>query len=650
MACLEPHSLADYQLEKLDEASCHEVEEHLSACALCRERLAALQSEVAPTHVPGRSPRPSAQHTGPAWPAAADLAETIALRAAPPRVLRSIWDREMTVRRSAPPPHAAPDSFAPGSQIGRYVVLRKLGAGGMGEVYAAYDPELDRTVALKLVHPDLAEDSGRTFFNEELFAEAKTLARFSHPNVITVHDAGTFGHQVFMTMELVEGGTLREWLARQPRSWREVREVFLSAGRGLLAAHQAGLVHRDFKPENVLIGTDGRVRVTDFGLARRADSERGGELSGADSGREGAAQPIQFAGTPAYMAPEQLAGKSAGPAADQFSFCVALYEALHGRRPFEVTQTPAGLALDWRPSAPRVRVPARVRRALQRGLSADPDERFEDMGRLLAELDRSSVGRGHFAVAAAAAALLAAALAFAVRGGAAPVCTGAPAALAEVWNPSAAEAGKRAFLATGVVGAAETWERVRSALDRYGEAWTSAHTEACEATRVRGEQSEEALDLRMGCLHRRRSALGSLVELFARADADIVRHAAMAVSALDPLDPCSDLQALAEQVPPPASAELRARVESARAELETARAAARRQVQGRGRRRRARSHRRRGDRVRPAARRGRARPRDAAVQVRGASPKAKRRSSTPCARRARPATPRRSCSRARSSP
>ena len=221
-----------------------------------------------------------------------------------------------------------------GAQVGRYVVLDLVGEGAMGQVYAAYDPVLDRKVAIKLLHP-LVEGAEA---QERLLREAKSLARVAHPNLVGVHDAGAFRDSVFIAMEFVEGQTLRAWLQPRTRNQREVLDAFLQAGRGLAAAHAAGLVHRDFKPENVLVGRDGRVRVSDFGLARDvAEPSRPAELAPDAALLE--TPKLQTAtgalvGTPAYMAPEQLAGRRADARADQFSFAVALYEGLSGQRPF----------------------------------------------------------------------------------------------------------------------------------------------------------------------------------------------------------------------------------------------------------------------------------------------------------------------------
>jgi eukaryotic-like serine/threonine-protein kinase len=281
---------------------------------------------------------------------------------------------------------------APGEHIGRYIVNARLGEGGMGVVYAARDPSLDRNVALKLLHADLASD-GRSAAGR-LMREAQAMARLSHPNVVTVHDIGTYENRLFMAMEMIEGQTLRQWLAERTRSWTEIVGVFQHAGNGLVAAHRVQLVHRDFKPENVLVGADGRVCVTDFGLARSvaqiATPEPGSPTHSAQS-----PAGLMFTktghqiGTPAYMAPEQFSGTATDARTDQFSFCVALYEALYGHRPFEgynvetlsqnvlagVTRTPA-----------ESRVPQAIHAAVLRGLSVAPADRFRSMDELLAEL------------------------------------------------------------------------------------------------------------------------------------------------------------------------------------------------------------------------------------------------------------------------
>ena len=274
----------------------------------------------------------------------------------------------------------------PGDTLGRYVVREVLGAGGMGVVYAAEDPRLGRRVALKLLKHAQAGEEART----RLLREAQAMARLSHPNVLPVFDLGTTEDgQVFLAMELVRGPTLAGWLHERERPWSDVLEVFLAAGRGLAAAHREGLVHRDFKPANVLVGTDGRPRVTDFGLVREvreaASAEPGTETVTDDATltRVGA-----VAGTPAYMSPEQHAGHAVDARADQFSFCVALYEALHGQRPFaeDARGETRWSKRDTASGAPRL--PKHLREALDRGLALSPSARFDSMDALLEALSR----------------------------------------------------------------------------------------------------------------------------------------------------------------------------------------------------------------------------------------------------------------------
>jgi serine/threonine protein kinase len=217
--------------------------------------------------------------------------------------------------------------IADGARVGRFLIERLVGSGAMGHVYAAYDPQLDRRIALKVLRPEVRAGDHEA----RLLREARLAAKLTHENIIVVYDVGVLpGDQLFVAMELVEGRTLRQWLADEKRGWREVLAVLASAGRGLAAAHASGLVHRDFKPDNVLVGSDGRVRVTDFGLARSA--------SAATPLPDDVTTPLTvtgaLVGTPAYMAPEQLRGEHADARSDLFGFCVSLYEALSGERPF----------------------------------------------------------------------------------------------------------------------------------------------------------------------------------------------------------------------------------------------------------------------------------------------------------------------------
>lgn len=287
--------------------------------------------------------------------------------------------------------------------VGRYSVLRRLGVGGTSVVYRAYDPTLDRNVALKLIAP---WGDSRSF--KRLQREARAMAQLQHPNVAVVHEVGIHRERCFIAMELVEGQTAKHWATETARPWSEIVRVYLQAGRGLLAAHRAGLVHRDFKPNNVLVGDDGRVRVVDFGLARPAAYDPSGDLIlpadtspglilEADGSQVASADDTQpsdltghgiISGTPAYMAPEQHAGETATPQSDQFAFAVSLWEALYRQRPFPGrTAFAVANAIangELTPPPERSRVPIWVERLMRQSLSHDPDARFDSMGSLLA--------------------------------------------------------------------------------------------------------------------------------------------------------------------------------------------------------------------------------------------------------------------------
>ena len=295
-----------------------------------------------------------------------------------------------------------PGALHPGTRVDRYQILEIVGRGGMGEVFAAYHPDLDRRIALKVVNETGPETADRRV---RLLREARAIARLSHPNVITVYDAGTFGDRVYVAMEFVDGQTIDRWRTAQPRSWREILDVFVAAGRGLAAAHAAGIVHRDFKPQNVMIGRNGVVRVMDFGLALLAQGEREPPAHAAspeEAAKAADALPTvtragMILGTPAYMAPEQFTGKPADARSDQFSFCVALYEALHGERPF---QGEGVLSLSFSVTEGELRtppksgnIPAWVRRPILRGLRPDPRDRHPSMDALIAAIDRDPASR-----------------------------------------------------------------------------------------------------------------------------------------------------------------------------------------------------------------------------------------------------------------
>jgi len=284
--------------------------------------------------------------------------------------------------------------------IGRYQVLGTIGQGGMGIVVKAHDPQLARTIAIKLVRPRRRRDGSATEDRARLLREARALAALSHPNVVPVYDVGEHDDGLFVAMQFIEGADMRTWLVRERPPWRRVLGVFRAAGRGLAAAHAAGIVHRDFKPANVLVGDDGRVRVVDFGLARAGASSSDEADDGPSALLGGVTQTGVLVGTPTYMAPEQFAdtraptraGKRADARADQYAFCVSMFEAFHGALPFAAADLRTLLGLkraaripDPPPGSP---IPPALHAAIVRGLAADPDERFGSMPDLLRELRR----------------------------------------------------------------------------------------------------------------------------------------------------------------------------------------------------------------------------------------------------------------------
>jgi tetratricopeptide (TPR) repeat protein/predicted Ser/Thr protein kinase len=468
----------------------------------------------------------------------------------------------------------SPESIARGTVIGRYVVLSKLGAGGMGIVLAAYDPELDRKIALKLLKTQ-GQSSART----RLQREAQAMAKLDHRNVVAVHDVGLHEDQLFVAMEFVAGKTLGAWMAEveHPRPWQEVVRVFAEAGRGLATAHEAGLVHRDFKPDNVMLGDDGRVRVMDFGLARAKGDESEDEVADLKSSVEHASgkhllvsrltQTGAMLGTPAYMSPEQFEGTAADARSDQFGFCVSLYEALYGTRPFAGKTLPqlcrAVTQGQVEPAPKGVSVPAWLRAIVVRGLASEPEKRWPSMQALLEALaaDPAIRRRKWFAIAGMAGLLGGATwgVAWSVRADA-QTCTGFEERLAGVWDMGRRAKVRSAIEGTKLSYAPGTWERVEQGLDEYAQQWVAAREQACEATH-KGEQSEDLLDLRMACLDERLQHVKATVEVLAAADETVVNKAVAAVAGLPRLERCADVDALMSSIPPPEDEEVRKRVE-----------------------------------------------------------------------------------------
>jgi eukaryotic-like serine/threonine-protein kinase len=466
-----------------------------------------------------------------------------------------------------------------GASVGRYVILAEIARGGMGRVLRAYDPKLQREVALKFVRGDLLDPENA----RRLVAEARAMAKLSHPNVVAVYDVEELeDEQVVLVMEYVAGTTLRRWLREEGRTWQEVVRMFSASGRGLAAAHAAGLLHRDFKPANVLVGTDGVVKVTDFGLAKAdAVSTRSGESVDSYAVSEISTQAGVVLGTPRYMAPEQHRGLALTPAADQYAFCVALWEGLCPEPPFRGEQF-ASDKKDGPPAWPNAAVPRTVADAVRRGLAPKPSDRWPGMDALLAVLDQASSKRRSrtlLGIGSVCAVLMGlAGWSWAVER--AERCTGGEARLADAWDATRRDAVKTAVLGAEVSYASGVWERTGAALDEHAAAWAAMHTEACEATTVRGEQSVEVMDLRMACLHRAKVELQAVTRVLSQADVQVVRKADDLVQGLRPLHRCNDVEALRADVEPPLPAEadrveaIRALLADAKAELEAGRYAA----------------------------------------------------------------------------
>ncbi|MEX1363642.1 MAG: serine/threonine-protein kinase, partial [Nannocystaceae bacterium] len=493
-----------------------------------------------------------------------------------------------TVTDSTQPPSVAdarpPERGSPTSveTLDRYVLLSLIGAGAMGVVHAAYDPELDRKVAIKLLK------NGRVGHGRQqrLRREAQALAQLDHPNVVTVHDVGDFEGQLFIVMELVDGQTLREWLRADPRRpWPEIVTSFIAAGRGLCAAHDAGLVHRDFKPDNVMIGDDGRVRVMDFGLVRAAayvdSSHRDADQDDDEPSPRQLSRTLTGAGamvgTLAYMAPEQCRSQPSDASTDQFGFCVALYEALYGRRPFpshDVDERLDAIASGRLASPTRGdEVPARLRRAICAGLAWDSAQRWPSMDALLTALanalGRRQRGRGPIALTGAVAIGCAVAMSLIIHEDD-PRCMGMEAHLAGVWDAPRREAARSAIEGTALSYAEDTWVRVERTIDDYSRRWVEARVDACEATQ-RGEQSESLLDRRMACLDDHLAQIRVTVDVLSEADEEIVRVATKALRELPALELCTNTEALAtESFPLPEDPATASRVEAISSQLTTA--------------------------------------------------------------------------------
>ncbi len=467
-----------------------------------------------------------------------------------------------------------------GVQAGRFRILEQLGSGGMGFVYAADDPVLQRRVALKIHR---RERHGAREGRERMLSEGRAMARLDHPGVLRVFEVGEIDEQVYVVMELADGGTLDRWLGERPRHLDEILDRFVEAGVGLAVAHEHDLVHRDFKPQNVFIRADGEACVGDFSLVRRIER--------LDGPTRRASSPVATAdhrdlpttaigGTPGYMAPEQVAGGPLDARADQYSFCVALYEAITGQRPHAVTSAADDRATVGRkPTADRPRaVPRAVRMTLERGLQLDPRDRFPDMRALLARLRayrhrgrrRTRALTGLLALTGVGAAVLFATGEVSIN----PArCDGATEQLQGVWTDTHAAAIRQAFTTSSVANQERAATRVATRLDEYGVRWAAQYQARCEDTRMRGLRSELQFSATVACLSDHLEGMGALIGRLSSADAATVEHALSSVLALPEPEHCGDLdwlRAQADRSPPPP--EHAAEVETLHAELHEVRA------------------------------------------------------------------------------
>lgn len=442
-------------------------------------------------------------------------ADVPTMNAGDPREVPRTVDREVLRASLARQLFAQQSSI----QVGRFIIIERAGSGGMGVVYRAYDPELEREVAIKILL-DKPDDE-----RQRLIREARAAAKVVHPNVVSVFEVGVDDDNVFVAMEYVDGSTLREWSKDQAAS--AVISMHIQAGHGLAAAHAAGVVHRDYKPDNVLIGPDNRPRVADFGLARALGGDGDGpptdELISTltDAPDPFAAQPPTVSGgvtgTPAYMAPEQFLGGQVDEAADQYSFCVALYEGLTGSRPFGGVASFAREPDDALES--HSNIDRRVRRVLETGLSLKPTDRFPSMQALLAQLERASAKRTplYVGIALAGSALVAAA----VFGNSREPDPPAPDPCADqvrLFDGRVDPESRKELLGRVSQWNLEPVELVEQRLDEQRESWGEVATEICREHRVDGSSTQELHDAKRTCLDDEARRVSLLVDQVLDAD------------------------------------------------------------------------------------------------------------------------------------
>ncbi|MBL4686585.1 MAG: protein kinase [Nannocystaceae bacterium] len=471
---------------------------------------------------------------------------------------RTLPDGEMAIGQRFATPEA-------GQRIGRYQLKTRIGAGGMGTVYLAVDPKLQRDVAIKLIRPERAgSEQARTRF----VREARAMARIVHPNVVQVYDSGISEGRPFVVMELVRGTTLGGWLSAAPRSNDEILRNVLAAGQGLIAAHEAGLIHRDFKPANVLIGDDGRVRVSDFGLARALQESANGGSEDFE-----VTQPEQIPtltctgaalGSPVYMAPEQHhsdPNEAIDERTDQFAFAVTLFEALVGQRPFEATSAMGLLSekLDGPPVVPtQTRWLRRHGPHLRRAMHPDRDQRFRSMRALLGALHSRRSLRGPVAAAVLTGGV--GLLVFALVPEAERPCEVGRERMHALWGLHERGAVETALTDSGREHGSTTATKVLEQLDTRTVAWANAYAEACEGP-------NETLDVRMKCLEGQRERLSKTITTLKAGDPTTVDQAIAIASAGSMPARCLHNDEPADDTPPELrelAAEIRAEVRAAK--------------------------------------------------------------------------------------
>ncbi|WP_394835756.1 serine/threonine-protein kinase [Pendulispora rubella] len=481
-----------------------------------------------------------------------------------------------------------------GTVVGRYVIVRALGRGGMGAVMLAYDLELARDVALKILHTKVASEQARL----RMMREARAMARLSHPNIVAIYDVGTHDGNIYLAMEYIEGDTLQTWL-KTPRSRREVLSVMRQAGRGLRAAHAAGIVHRDFKPANVLIAKDGRVCVLDFGIARTDGPHRSSESMPAASGPNWAttgesettpssagmavgassvSEPVledkltqdgHIVGTVGYFAPEAItmAGSNVDARSDVFGFCVTLWRALYGVSPFRSESLDDYLLAVHTASLkrpPGKRIPTWLHEVVRKGLHPDPSQRFSSMDELLRALDANP-----WRVRVAGAIVVLAAIAVAVgtlhhRRSLRIACEEEGAALATHWGDAQREMVRDAVAAPGGAAAQDRSDRVLRALDRHAQDWQREQQSSCEATRLTKAQTPAVHERRSACLASARGQFDVIVEVLGQPDPAFHERAMDLLGALTPPHLCRGREVDHAFVPLPSDPAARAKSEEAR--------------------------------------------------------------------------------------